>query len=245
MDELKFKAAYEAVIANERIRKGIGTLGEKSLHAVLKNYYEPNKENHEVKVGKYVADIVGENGIIEIQTRHFSRLVDKIEGFLDFSDVTVVYPIAKIKYIKWIDTETGEITERRRSPKKGSIYNVIPELYRIKYTLDNPRMHIKLCMLETEETRLLDGKTETRKKGATKADIIPTSLDSEISLNCPSDYKLFIPAGMASEYTSKDFAKAAHISLDVAQTTLNLLTYLKITRKVGKKGRNNLYYNVF
>ena len=40
-----------------KIQMGIGTLSEKTIHAVLKNYYEPNIDYHEVVIGKFVADI--------------------------------------------------------------------------------------------------------------------------------------------------------------------------------------------
>lgn len=46
----------------------------KTLHAALKAYYEPDAESHEIKIGRYIADIVGENGIIEIQTQSFDKL---------------------------------------------------------------------------------------------------------------------------------------------------------------------------
>lgn len=123
----------------------------------MKNYFEPYGENQEIRIGGYVADIVGENGVIEIQTRQFNKLLKKLEAFLDYCDVTVVYPIPAVKYVRWIDTETGELSEKHKSPRKYTIYEVMPELYKIKYTLDNPRFHLCLCMLETEEIRLLNG----------------------------------------------------------------------------------------
>ena len=55
-----------------------------TLHAVLKNYYEPFEQNHEIKVGRFVADIVGEQGVIEIQTRNFGNLLEKLDNFLEF-----------------------------------------------------------------------------------------------------------------------------------------------------------------
>ena len=76
-------------------KNGIGTLGEKTLHAVLKYYFEPYEDNQEIKLGKYIADIVGENGVIEIQTQNFNSLRNKLENFLEFCDVVIVYPIAK------------------------------------------------------------------------------------------------------------------------------------------------------
>ena len=63
------------------------------MHAALKSYYEPDFESREVKVGGFVADIVGENGIIEIQTRGFDRLGRKLDAFLEAVRVTVVYPV--------------------------------------------------------------------------------------------------------------------------------------------------------
>ena len=34
--------------------RGIGTLSEKTLHAVLKMYYEPDEDNHEVAIDGYL-----------------------------------------------------------------------------------------------------------------------------------------------------------------------------------------------
>lgn len=72
---------------------GIGTLGERTLHMVLKRYFEPDESLHEIRVGGFVADIVRPNGIIEIQTRDFSKLRRKLAAFLELGPVTVVYPV--------------------------------------------------------------------------------------------------------------------------------------------------------
>lgn len=242
MDKERFKEACEAVAAQGKKRVGIGTLGEKSTHAVLKRYYEPYPACHEVPVGSFVADIVGENGIIEIQSRQFLKLRKKLEQFLEFSRVTVVYPISVVKHIVWIDPDTGEVAERRRSPKKGQIYDILPELYQIKYTLDNPRLSVRICMLETEELRLLDGWSKDKKKRATKQDRIPTALLDEIALDSPYDYRLFLPEGLAEEFTSADFAKAAGIPRDVAQAGLNLLSFLGLVVRTGEGPRKTIIY---
>ncbi len=243
MDKERFKEACDAVISHERTRSGIGTLGEKSTHAVLKRYYEPDVNCHEVPVGSFVADIVGENGIIEIQTRQFNKLLKKLEQFLEFSRVTVVYPVSAKKSIIWIDPETGEVAERRASSKKGKVYDILPELYRIKYTLDNPRLSVRICMLEVEELRLLDGYSKDRKKGATKGDRIPTALLDEIVLDSPYDHRIFLPEGLKADFTSADYAKAARIPLKNAQVGLNLLTYLGLVVRTGEGPRKTIIYN--
>ena len=112
MSNEDFRIACERIIGTDRERSGIGTLGEKTLHAVLKNYFEPHKENQEIRIGSFIADIVNENGVIEIQTRQFNKLLRKLENFLEYCNVTIVYPIPQIKYLSWIDTETGEIVFR-------------------------------------------------------------------------------------------------------------------------------------
>ena len=94
MDKDRFILAREKVLSGEMGKNGIGTLGEKTLHAVIKNYLEPREELQEVRVNGYVADICRENQIWEVQTRNFNTLRRKLEAFLPEYKVTVVYPIA-------------------------------------------------------------------------------------------------------------------------------------------------------
>ena len=116
MDKERFYNALRTVTTGEHIRAGIGTYGEKTVHAVLKNYFEPYPDSHERKIGGYVADIVGEDGIIEIQTGSFERLRKKLEAFLAVRRVTVVYPIPRKKWLIRIDPKTGEQGKKRKSP---------------------------------------------------------------------------------------------------------------------------------
>ena len=83
MNKHNFQDACDFVIGKDREKMGIGTLSEKTLHAVLKQYFAPNINDQEIKIGRFVADIVGENGIIEIQTQGFDKLRDKLAEFLD------------------------------------------------------------------------------------------------------------------------------------------------------------------
>lgn len=237
LDSLRFADACAAVIGKERERCGIGTLSEKTLHAVLKRYLEPHTENHEVKIGSYVADIVGENGIIEIQTGSFTPLRPKLECLLDYADVTVVYPMAAVKRIAWADPETGEITASRISPKKMKPCDAFFELIRIKYTLDNPHMKLKLMMLELTELRFAGKDPRNRARGSQRIDRIPSKLIDEIDLSSPQDYDYFIPKGLPGVFGIKDFAAHAGVSYDAAQRALNVLCYLERVAPCGKLGR--------
>ena len=57
IDELRFEAAKNRVIGINRERQGIGTLSEKTVHAVLKNYYAPDTDMHEIPIENFVADM--------------------------------------------------------------------------------------------------------------------------------------------------------------------------------------------
>lgn len=242
MDSLRFQEACEEVIGVKRERSGIGTLSEKTLHAVLKKYLEPHAENHEVPLGNYVADIIGENGVIEIQTGSFTPLRPKLEVLLDCTDVTVAYPIAEVKYMRWIDPETGEVSPPHKSPKKGRPYDAFYELIKIKYTLDNPHMHFKILMLELTETRWQNGRrSKDRKRGSQRCDRIPQRLTGEIDLLCPADYDMFIPQGLPEKFCIKDFEAKAGICYDLAQIAVNILTYLGRLEPQGKSGRMKLF----
>ncbi len=240
-DIQRFEEACGQVIGKEHDRSSIGLLNEKTLHAVLKRYYEPCTECHEIPIGKYVADIVSEDGIIEIQTGSFTPLRPKLEFLLDFANVTVVYPMAKEKYISWIDPKTGEVSEPRKSPKHAKPIDAFYELVRIMYTLDNPRFRLRLVMLELHEQRILDGWSRDKKRGSHRSDRLPAKLIEEIAIDCPADFDMFIPTGLNEQFTIKEFAKAAHTTYGLAQTAIKVLCYLERLELVGKLERQNLY----
>ena len=200
MDIEAFKQALNRVQDGNQQSCGIGTLGEKTLHAVLKYCYEPREENHEIKIGGYVADIVGENGIIEIQTRNFDKLRKKLSAFLEVCDVTIVYPVAAIKWLIWIDPQTGSVSSRRKSPRKGKSQDICNELYKIRTFLAHPRLHLKIVLLELEEYRYQNGWGNNGKRGSVRCDRIPISILGEVSTgrritvpSCRTALKFLLP----------------------------------------------------
>ena len=148
MDQEAFASAC-AWAAARLGQGGIGTLGEKSLHAALKYYFEPCPENHEQPLGGFVADAVGEHGVIEIQSRSLFKLIPKLDAFLEACPVTVVHPLIGKKWVAWYTPE-GVPVSRTRAPGKLRLTDAVPELYALKYMLDNPRFHFCICVVEAE-----------------------------------------------------------------------------------------------
>lgn len=239
MESPYFEQARRRVMAREALQSGIGTLGEKTLHSVLKNYYDSRPQNQEVKVGRYVADILNGDGIIEIQTRSFNTLRKKLSCFLESYPVMVVHPIAHTKWIYWIDPESGEVTKKRKSPKCGQVLDAVGELYKIKPFLTHPNLTFCAALVDLEEYRFLNGWSSDRKKGSTRCERIPTGLWKEVVFN--RHYRNMLPQGLPEKFTSKDLSRAAKISMKKAQTALNILHATADVRRVGKQGNAYLY----
>ena len=110
-DKERFDWARDKIVGTVRERQGIGTLSEKTVHAVLKNYYAPDEDMHEIPIEGSVADIYTGTEIVEIQTRSFDRMRDKLRKFLPLYPVTIIYPIPYEKWLIWIDEETGGIQQ--------------------------------------------------------------------------------------------------------------------------------------
>lgn len=240
MDPERFLAARETALLRIKGESGIGTLSEKALHAALKAYYEPDAESREISLGGFVADIVGEDGIIEIQTRGFERLRDKLTAFLEAARVTVVYPIVQKRWLCWVDPETGEVEPKKKSPKKEILFDVFPELYKIKKHMQHPNFTLRLAVLESTDYKYLDGYGEKKKIRATRGERIPDALLDEITLRTPADYLALIPE-LPEPFTTKDLAKAVKRKISAAQAAVNVLYTVGAIDRVGREKNAYLY----
>lgn len=236
-----FEQVCDEILKKEREQNGIGTLGEKTVHAVLKKFYEPQIENQEIRIGGYVADIFHDGEITEIQTRNFNALRKKLDVFLEEYHVTIVHPIPHNKWLVWIDEETGEMTKRRRSPRTGSIYQVFPEMYKLKMYLKDPKLHFCFPLIDMEEQRLLNGWSADRKKGSTRHDRIPIDLVDEVYIGGTEEFYKFLPEGLSEKFTVEDYRRVAKVSKKQAQTAITVLSYIGTIERVGTKNRFYLY----
>lgn len=222
-------------------RAGIGTLAEKTLHAAIKFYMEPDPSFHEVPYLGFVADVKNENGVIEIQTRSFERLRRKLALFLAEGPVTLVCPLPHVKYVLWLDPETGEVSRRRKSPKTGQPWHLLPELYRIGELLDHPNLKLLILLLDLDEYRNLDGWSRDRKRGSHRLERLPLSLQRELWLREKADWQAMLPEGLPEEFTRQEFAKLGRFSDRRSGAALKVLCQMGLAERCGKRGRAYLY----
>lgn len=242
MDVSYFDVSRNLVLERQHMSLGgIGTLGEKTVHSVLKQYLSRDLAYQEIKVGSFFADVMIDQHIFEIQTRQFNTLRRKLDFFLTDHQVTVVYPVTWHNRINWVAPDTGEISTAGKSRKVGNTMHVFDELYKIRPFLSHPNFSLKLVLMDTEEYRMLDGWSHDKKHGATKCDKFPLSLVAEYDIETPADYMMLLPSELPDTFTAKEFAKCAHISLNLAQTALLLLSELSVVHRVDKKGHAYIY----
>ena len=238
-----FVNAKDKIIGKAHNNKGIGTLSEKTLHAVLKLYYEPDEDKHEVAMSGYYADVYNDKGIIEIQTRQLNKLRDKLSVFLQDYHVTVVYPLPFNKWLSWVNPDNGEVQGRRKSPRHFTEYDAFYELYRIKSYLKNPNLSINLVLMDMEEYKLLNGWSYDKKRGSTRYDRVPVGIRRIVKFDRIEDYMQLVPADLKEDFTVKDFAMAAGVSVEASRYTFNILNYLEIVKRTGRV-KNGYVYNV-
>ena len=242
--DARFRRALDTIVRpGERERHGIGMQKEKTLHAVLKAYEDPDEDHHEIPIESYIADIYCREteSITEIQTANLGSLRDKLDAFLPLYRVTVVYPIPASKWITWIDPETGELGKRNRSPKKGSFYSAFKELYKISSYLDHPNLTVKLILLDIEEYRLQDGWGREGKRGSHRYDRVPTRIVSETVLTEPRDYLQFVPFDLEEPFTARELARSCGFPRESFSTQALILRKMGVIEQTGKKGRAYLY----
>ena len=237
----EFKKARIAVLSETAVTEGVGGLSEKSVHKMLKLTLEPNSKNHEVKCLGSIADIKNDNGIYEIQSKSPERLIKKLDKFLPVSRVTLVIPIISEKYIRWINTETGEISEPRKSPAREDVYTALKALAPIAHYLENENFSVKLVFLRADQYKRLDGWDKSKKRGASKSDRIPSDILSVIDIASPCDAAKFFPESLNGVFLAKDFAKAIKRPSRFTYYVIKFFENLGIVEMIGKEGRAFLY----
>ncbi len=236
-EKQRFLSARAAVLGYDGEPSGIGTLGEKALHAILKHYLDADPTHHEQKWKGFYADVRNGEGFFEIQTRAFERLPRKLDIFLAESVTTVVYPIARHRRLSWINPKTHELSPKRKSPKIGRLADAARELYRIRRYLSHPNFRLRVILLDCDEYK----KRTAGGRRVERCERIPYALAEDLSFTSPADYAAFLPEGLAVPFTSLEFSKALKVSRKTAGTLLLLLNDLGVVRRIGRQGRAYLY----
>lgn len=219
----------------------IGRLREGPLHASLKHWYARPGDEIEVAVDGFVIDIVRDGLLIEIQTRGFSSMKEKLAALLEGGHrMRIVHPIPVDRWIVKID-DSGTILSRRRSPKHGVPSDVFTELVSFPDLMAREGMEIDLVLIEEEEIRRHEPDGPWRRRGWAVVerrliDVIETCRLSDLN-----DLAGLLPSELPRAFTTADLADGLHRPRRTAQQMAYCLRELDLIEMVDKKGNAIVY----
>ena len=238
VDRERFALALEKAQAREK--EGIGTQNEKLLHATLKNYFFKEGALQEAPLCGFVADLLSDEGVVEIQTSSFSYLKKKLAVFLESHPVTVVCPLMREKTLYWVDPQSGDLSKGRKSPKKGQPCHLAGELFYLSDFIGKEGFRIVIFLYDGEEYKLADGWSKDGKKGGHRMERIPLCPVDFIELSSPYDFGVLLPQNCPPVFTAKEFSKCSSLKGRRLSGALKLLLHTGVVTRTREK-REYLY----
>lgn len=244
--------------------EGIGTLCEKQMHAAIKRFICPDEACHEIpldngeragqigedgkkiKKRRFVADILKDGTVYEIQTGALSPLTEKIKWILENTthNVTLIHPIAQTKWVNVLNKQ-NDVEKRYRSPVRGRLSDIAPELYAIREFATSQRFCLVILFMEAEQYIKASAKRGRARQRYKKYELIPVNLLHAQIFRSLDDYKVFIPESLLGEFTTKDFSAATKIRGMDAYSAVHSLCDMGLLEECGKIGRARAYKKVY
>ncbi len=235
MDAERFRFLCEDYGELER-PGGIGVMGEKGVHAVLKRYYQPQVGGQEIRVGRFVADAVtGDGCVVEVQTGSFAPMRKKLAAFLERYEVVVVHPAYRTRWVRTVDPATGELSPRRRCGRPETPWKLFYQLSSIREFLGRPNLHFRVPVLEVQELR-----RKGDRRGA-RYECIPSALLEEAVFQTTRDFLTLLPPGLPAPFTCAEAARAAGVPAEDVRMGLYMMNLLGLVQRTGRRGSAYLY----
>lgn len=221
------------------IGPGIGQLAERSLHAALKEYLARPGDRFEVKLGRYVIDIVRDDLLIEIQTRHLYALRPKLLRLLPDHRVRLIHPLPAERRIVREGGDGRQLT-RRKSPKRAAARDIFGELVRIPDLAVHPNLTLEALLIREEQVWRDDGQGSWRRGRWSLIDTRLLGVVESAVFNRPADYLGLLPP-LPETFTNADLAAAKGWNRHLAGKATYALRAMGLLDLSGKQGNRHIY----
>ncbi len=219
----------------------IGRLGERSLHAALKEWVSLPGDVFEVEVDGYVIDVVRGDLLIEIQTGNFAAMKRKLARLTPNHRVRLLYPVAAEKWIVKLGPDGRTRLDRRRSPARHTVLAVFRELVSFPHLISHPNFAVHVLLTRQEEVRVNDGAGSWRRGGWSIADRRLLGVVDDVLLASPADFRALLPHDLPDPFTTRDLADAYGERINLVGKMAYCLREMGAIEMVGRKGRAYLY----
>ncbi|MDG2026238.1 MAG: hypothetical protein P8J50_03955 [Acidimicrobiales bacterium] len=225
MTEQRRPDSYDRGIALE---PHIGTLNEGSLHAALKaDYAEPGDE-FEVPLDGFVIDIRRGDLLVEIQTSSFAAMGSKLDRLLPEHRILLVHPIPVTTYLQKPDAP------RRKSPKRGSVYDLFEELVSVPTLIDHPNLTVDAVLVSVTKHQSADPTLRRGRGGFRTDDRVLDEVVDRQRFTSTDDLLALVPDELPSPFTTADLAAGAGVRRDVAQRMAYVFRALDVFIEHGR-----------
>jgi hypothetical protein len=215
----------------------IGQLNENALHAAIKSWCALPGDRLEEPVDGYVVDIVRGDLLIEVQTRSFGAIRDKLRTLADAGrSIELVLPIAREKWIVRVSPDDGRRESLRRSPRQGRVTDLFDELVRIPDLLMWNGVTLRVLLIREEEVRCADGRGSWRRKGVSIVDRRLLAVLEAFTFRCGADLATLLPPGLEAPFSNRHLAERAKMPIRTARRMTYCLSRMGVIRQTGKDG---------
>ncbi len=216
---------------------------ETSLHAALKSWYATPDGVQEAWIDGYWIDVQIADLLIEIQTRRFDVIQEKLLRLLENYQIRLVHPIAAEKWIVHLLKDSESAVNRRKSPRRGRWEHIFLELVRAPSLLAHPNFSLEILLIREEEIRQDDGRGSWRRRGVSIIDRRLIEILERKLIASPSDLRQFLPPDLESPFTNQQLANQLGINRSLAAKISYCMRSLNLLQTVGKR-RNAILYSI-
>ncbi len=219
---------------------GIGVLREGPLHAAVKELLAAPGDLAEVRVGRWVIDLVRADGeLVEVQTGGFGPLGPKLDGLLDDHRVRIVHPVAAERRIVRVGAG-GEVLSARRSPRRATVVEIFDKLVTFPSLLAHPNLTLEVLLTREDHIRgpePVRRRRRTRDPGQRRL----VEVIERVELRAPADVLTALPPLPDEPFTTRELARALRCPTMLAQRTVYCLKLMELLEPAGKRGRAPLH----
>ena len=212
-----------------------------TIHQQLAERYAGDGGLTEVRVARFVVDAVVDGRFVEIQLGSFHKIRRKLERLCALGPTTLVFPVPREKRIIKLEPGSDAEKSRRRSPRRGSALDIIPELPSIRELIPNNSFAIDLILTREDEYRR---DCRRGRHWRRKYEIIDRELRGvvrSVRFECPRDYLRLLPRRLKQQFTSKHLAHRLARHPRIAQSLTYSLREIGVLEPVGRTAEGVQY----
>jgi len=216
-------------------------LREGPLHASVKDWCARPGDRAEVRVERFVIDLVRADGeLVEVQTGGFGPLGPKLDALLDRHRMRIVHPVPAERRIVRVD-EAGEVVRARRSPRMPGAVAVFDKLVAFPSLLAHPHLTVEVLLCREDHVRAPEPVVLRRRKRDPGIRRLIEVLD-RIELRTPGDALALVPEHLRAEpFTTRELAAALRCGLVLAQRFAYCLRAMEVLEPAGRRDRAPLH----